>query len=96
MEEKRKKYTPEFKREAVKLMSEVSMAQVSRDLGVDYSVLRRWKKEYEANGDQAFPGKGRMQASDEAIRRLQRELDVVRMERDILKKAVAIFSRGPK
>lgn len=98
MEGKRRSYTPEFKEEAVRLMEEagVSVAQVSRDLGVEGSVLRRWRKEYQEDKEQAFPGKGHLKAQDEEMRRLQREVEVLRMERDILKKAVAIFSRGPK
>lgn len=87
MEGKRKEYPPEFKREAVKPMTEkgVSTSKASRDLGVEYSVLRRWKREYLRDGEQSFPGKGHLKSSDEEMRRHQREVDVLRMERDTCK-----------
>ena len=61
---KRKQYTPEFKREAVRLVTEggLSMAQVARDLGLTDNLVSRWKKEAQENGQRAFPGQGHPQA----------------------------------
>ncbi len=66
------------------------MGQVARDLEIRPEMLRRWKKLFEADGERAFPGEGR--ARDEELVRLRRELRRVTEEREILKKAVAIFS----
>jgi transposase len=97
-ENKRKTYSREFKLEAVRLITEkgYSIAEASRNLGVEYSVLRRWKKQLADDPQHAFPGKGRLKAPDEELRRLQRELDRVTEERDILKKALAYFAEDQK
>ena len=89
---KRKQYTPEFKREAVRLVTEggLSMAQVARDLGLDDNLVSRWKKEAQQNGTRAFPGVGHPQ--DEELAKLRREKEVLRQERDILPSVVSIFS----
>ena len=89
---KRRQYTAEFKREAVRLVTEggLSMAQVARDLGLDDNLVSRWKKEAEQNGQRAFPGQ--VHPQDEELARLRRENDVLRQEREILKKAISIFS----
>lgn len=81
-------YTKEFKIEAAKLVqtSGKSMSQVAQDLGVSDSSLSRWCRECGAHGEQAFPGSGHQLPEQEELRRLKRELEVVRMERDILKK----------
>ena len=94
MKEARKTYTPEFKEEAVNLAktSRKSMAQIERDLGIGKGCLSRWVKELEDEGDQAFPGHGRLSPENERIRELERENRILRQERDILKKAMAIFS----
>ena len=94
---KRKQTTAEFKHEAVRLVTDrlvtdrgLSMAQVARDLGLDDNLVSRWKKEAQQNGQRAFPGQGHPQ--DEELARLRRENDVLRQEREILKKAISIFS----
>jgi transposase len=94
----RRKFTREFKREAVRLAEsgDRPVTQVAENLGLDQSVLRRWIKQHQDDPEQSFPGKGRLKDRDEELRRLERELARVREERDILKKAVAIFSKGPK
>jgi len=94
MAQKRRKYTREFKLEAVRLWqtTEKSAHEVEDDLGIARGLLYRWKSQLTAKGEDAFNGQGRMSAPDEEIRRLQRELEIVKQERDILKKAVAIFS----
>ncbi|HLZ63049.1 MAG TPA: transposase [Ktedonosporobacter sp.] len=88
-------FTKEFKLEAVQLAqtSGKSQAQVARDLGIADSTLHHWCKEFSEHGKQAFPGSGNPPAQEEEMRRLKRELEVTRQERDILKKALAIFSR---
>ena len=98
MAEGRKSYTREFRIEAVRMAAErgYSLAQVSRDLGITTGMLARWKKQLEQDPDYAFPGKGRLRAPEEEIRALQREVERLRMERDILKKTIAIFSKGPR
>ena len=89
--------TKEFKQEAVRLvqMSGKSAVQIAKDLGVSDSALSRWVRESREHPEEAFPGKGRQSPADEELRRLQRENDVLRQERDILKKAIAIFTHGP-
>lgn len=101
MGESRRHYDEEFKRNAVELSykSDKTVGQVAEDLGISKNVLFRWRKEYASYGDRAFPGQGkRMRGTDleEENRRLKKELADVREERDILKKAMAIFSKTPK
>ena len=95
---KRKNYSREFKVEAVGLITEkgYSIAEASRNLGIDYSVLRRWKTQLADDSQNAFPGKGRLKGPDEELRRLKRELERVKEERDILKKALAYFAEDQK
>ena len=94
---KQRRFSREFKQEAVQLIEESgkSVAEIAEDLGVSENSLYRWRQEFRRDGEQAFPGKGRLKADDEYVRRLERELKVVKQERDILKKAVSIFSKGP-
>jgi transposase len=98
MGRERRSFTREFKREAVRLAEkgELSVSQVAADLGIDQSVLRRWIHQHQQDPAQSFPGKGRLKERDEEVRRLEKELAQVKEERDILKKALAIFSKGPK
>ncbi len=90
----RRRFSREFKIEAVRMITESghSLAQVGRDLDVRPDMLRRWRKKLAVEGDGAFPGGGKLPPADEEVQRLRRELSQVREERDILKKAVAIFS----
>lgn len=98
MSKTKKQYTREYKLEVVELLktSGKSQAQLERDLGLYPGQIKTWQAVLDAEGAQAFPGTGHQTASDAELRRLQRELDVVRQERDILKKAVAIFTHPPK
>jgi transposase len=86
-------YTKEFKQEAVRLVetSNKNKAEIARDLGISDSALSKWCKEFATHGDQAFPGKGHQTELEEKVKQLQREVDILRQERDILKKAVRIF-----
>ena len=98
MTKARRSYSREFKEEAVRLVVEGGRTgnEVALELGIPPSAVNRWRKQLEADGSEAFPGKGRLKSTEEEVRRLERELRQMREERDILKKAVAIFSKGPK
>ena len=91
----RRKFTREFKLEAVKLIKErgVSYVQAARDLGVHESVLRNWVKGFEADPAHSFPGHGQMKPEQAEIARLKREVIKLKAERDILKKAAAYFAK---
>ena len=98
MKKTRRTYSREFKLEAVRLVetSGQSMSQIEHDLGIGKGNLGRWKKELAADGENAFPGQGRLTPEQERIRQLERENEILRQQRDILKKAVAIFSHPNK
>ncbi len=90
----RRKYTKEFKEEAVRLSeSNGSKSQVARDLGIHMSMLRRWKLELQEEGKKAFSGKN---PRDEEMTQLKRENRRLQEEVEILKKAVGIFSIHPR
>ncbi len=91
----RRRYTKEFKVEAVRLalQGDRSQGELSRELGVPSSCLARWIPQCRQDEQGAFPGKGRMKADAEELRRLERELRWVQEERDISKKALALFSK---
>jgi transposase len=97
----RKIYSKEFKEQAV-LLTEIGgkkVSEIADDLGIRENMLWRWKKEYRKAGASSFPGNGNRQEGtelEEENRRLKQELLDVTMERDILKKAVAIFSKPQK
>jgi len=95
MSEKRKTYDKEFKLSAVKMIVEggMSVNRVSKDLGVNENSVHNWKRAYLEDQQNAFPGKGRMKPEEEELRKLKRELHIVKMERDILKKAIAFFAK---
>ena len=93
----RMKYDKEFKREAVRLVLEEGRkaSEVERNLGIGRSTVSRWIREFKEGPEYAFPGQGRLKTPDDELRKLQRENKRLRRERDILKKAVAIFSKDP-
>jgi transposase len=97
-EGKRRKYDREFKVEAVKLVTEGGrgVAEVARNLGIHENLLYKWREKYNEDMAHAFPGKGRLKPAEEELRRMKRALADVTQERDILKKALAIFSKEPK
>jgi len=97
----RRKYDRDFKRNTVLLCAEPgrTVAEVAENLGISKDLLYRWRREYHlSNGKLAFPGNGNEALTEEQkrIRELEKELRETQMERDILKKAMAIFSRAPK
>ena len=91
----RKKYTAEFKKDAVKLVLEGNrkVQEVAEGLGINAEMLYRWIKKYKRDREYAFPGNGKLKPTDEEIRRLRKQIEDITEERDILKKAVNIFSR---
>jgi transposase len=92
----RRTFTPEFKAQAVKLVTEGggSLAEVARDLDLGESLLRAWKQALTKDGRDAVPGKGNPPAPEEELRRPRAEVKRLTMERDILKKATAFLARG--
>ena len=91
-----KRYSPEFKREALKRASEegVTDVVVCEELGISARQLRRWRDEYRLLGDEAFPGQGR--SRDEELTKLKRELAKTQQERDFLKDAAVFFAKESK
>jgi len=96
----RRKYDPDFKRNAVGLSEELgrTATEVAANLGITKDLLYRWRREHRAREWLAFPGYGRelMSPQEQRIRELEKKLKDAEMERDILKKAMVIFSRAPK
>ena len=94
----RKKYTREFKREAARLAEESDrpVDELARELGIHPNTLYKWRRQFLEDGEDAFPGHGKLMPADEEIRRLRRELARVKEERDILKKATQFFAKESK
>jgi transposase len=94
----RRDFDRAFKVEAVRLITEEKrkVAEVARELDIQANLLHRWKRELSEESHGAFPGKGHQSPEQEELRRLRRELADVTEERDILKKAISVFSRRPK
>ena len=91
----RRKFSREFKLEAVNLVKDrgVAVAQAARDLDVHENVLRKWVKELGKDPKHAFPGHGQMKPEQQEIDRLRKEVAKLKAERDILKKAAAYFAK---
>lgn len=94
----RKKYDGTFKRESVRLADTSGKTDrtVEKELGLYQGALRHWREDLNADPNHAFPGTGHLKPLEDENRRLMRENAILREERDILKKAVAIFSKRPK
>jgi transposase len=94
----RKTYTPEFKLQAVKMVTEqkLSVAEAARRLGITENLLHSWKKAILKKGADAFPGSGHLTPVEEELRRLRAEVKRLEAERDILKKATAFFATQTK
>ena len=91
----RKKFDREFKKKAVELSyARGNASEIADELGIDRALLYRWRKEFSQYKDNSFPGHGTPKMTDleRENARLQKELREARMERDILKKAISIFS----
>ena len=91
----RRVFSREYKLEAVKLVTDrgVAVAQAARDLDLHENVLRKWVKAQRADPLQAFPGHGQMKPEAAELDRLRKEVQKLRTERDILKKAAAYFAK---
>lgn len=96
---KRGRYAEEFKHEVLRMAatSDKPLAELEQDLGLSAGLIRQWQRRYRIGEDT----KGGLQPSEEReteteIRRLKRELEIVKQERDILKKAIQVFSRDQK
>ena len=90
----KRRYTREFKVETVRLYeaSEKSMREIERELGITPYLLSKWVQQFREREAAAFPGKGKLPETEVEVQRLRREVEILRQERDILKKAVIIFS----
>ena len=98
--QKRRKYDSEFRRNAVLLSEETgrTISEVADNLGINSDLIYRWRRQMREKGEVAFPGNGKMSFTQEQkrIHELEKKLKDTEMERDILKKAMAIFSRTSK
>jgi transposase len=97
-ERQRRRFDAQFKREALRLIEESNrkITDIARELNIRPELLYRWKSEQVADPEHTFPGKGHMKPEEEYVRRLERELKRAQEERDILKKALAYFSRNER
>lgn len=97
MDQGRRQYDAEFKREALRLLesSGKGVPELARDLGLYPALLWRWRREAQVAGSaaMAFPGQGQRGHGEEEVERLRRELEQVKLERDFLKKAAAYFAK---
>ncbi len=89
-----KKYTDEFKREVLAMVAEGkrSVAQLERELDITSGLIYKWQQRYRVQDKTLQPSAERAEQAE--LRRLKRELEIVKQERDILKKAIQVFSRG--
>lgn len=91
----RRRYTREFKLEAIQLVAnwDGKVTKVAESLGLHPNILHRWIKEHEDDATHSFPGNGKLKTPDEEIRQLKNQLREAEELRDILKKALSIFSK---
>lgn len=92
---KRKRFSRQFKVDAVRLVTEQGyrVTEAARNLGIHPNMLSRWKRQLEAESEDAFPGKGQMTPEKEELHRLRKRVKQLEMEREILKKAAAFFAK---
>ncbi len=95
MKAQRKSYRKEFKLEAIRLYenSQKSAAQIEADLELPVGIIHKWRQRIKGKGQAAFVGKGHQSELEAEIKRLRRELEVARQERDILSAAVVFLSK---
>jgi transposase len=93
----KRKYDKTFKLETLELFktSGKKAYTLERELGIGHGRIHHWLKEFENDPENSFPGNGNLKPQDKEIARLKRENDILRQERDILKKAISIFSKTP-
>lgn len=85
---RKRTYSRAFKLQALELAKtgQKSISEIERDLGITAGLLHKWKGRIKVDGEQAFPGKGRQSEDEETIRRLKREIEVLKQEREVLKR----------
>lgn len=90
----RKKYSKEFKLDAVSLIidQDYSLTEAARSLGIHATMLGRWVKEHQSDDGQSFRGNGKLSPEQDEIRRLKAQVTRLQMEKDILKKATVFFA----
>jgi len=95
--QKRTVYTAEFKLEALRLCKQPNrtIESVAQEVGIPYKTLVGWKKQYASKDEQAFPGQGKVVLTEEQkrIKELEKEVSILRQEREILKKATLFFAK---
>lgn len=99
MSKGKRNYSTDFKKKAVELSyARASIAQVCRELDIPTSVLSRWRQESNDYGSNSFPGRGTPKLTEEQreIAHLKKQLKEMQLERDILKKAISIFSESDR
>jgi len=96
--QRRRKFDSQFKHDALRMIQESNrrISDIAKDLGIRPELLYRWKNEQATDPEHAFPGKGNMKPEHDQVRRLEQELAQTKQERDILKKALAFFSRNER
>lgn len=94
----KKTYTREFKEQACKLVveDEIKPKIVAEKFGISEIMLYRWVTEYRTYGDEAFVGKGNQRSADAELKRMKKELEYLKAENEILKKAAAYFAKEHK
>jgi len=94
----RKKYSKEFKLDAVSLVIEqgYNRAEAARSLGINANMLGRWVREYQTGDGQSFRGNGKLTPEQEEVRKLKAQVKRLQMEKDILKKATVFFAAETK
>ena len=95
---RRKKYSKEFKLDAVSLVLDQSYSRVeaARSLGLNSNMLGRWVSEHQTDGGQSFRGNGKLTPEQEEIRKLRSQVKNLEMEKEILKKATVFFAKEMK
>lgn len=93
-----RKFDRQFKEEAVRLVTEGgrSVTEAAHGLGIHENLLHTWKRKYKEDPAGSFPGKGHLKPEEEEFKRLQKENANLKEDREILKKALAIFSKHPR
>lgn len=91
-------YDREFKEQVVKriLNEETTIGKIAEELDLHYTTVRNWVRVYKRDGQDAFPGKGYLKPEDEALRKLRKEIEDLKEENAILKKAAAYFAKNQK
>lgn len=97
MGKNQKSYTKDYKLQAVKLSRDLgSVVEAAKSLGISEANIYYWRSQFEKEGENAFPGKGKMNAEDEKTFRLEKEIRQLKMENEFLKKAAGYFASQQK